>query len=313
MRRPSHNAGFTLIELLLVIAIIGTLVALLLPAIQAARESSRRASCVNNLMQIGLAISNDEATHKSFPPGAVWGRWDPPKEVRFRGSLLIYILPYLEQATLYYAFDFKQLKLDGATFPDTSTPIGSTVIDTYICPSDNFYNGTFGERGIFNYAASNGPTGLYDNPECSCPNPYPISLQTAPIDDLTDYAGPFTRLGIRTKASQITDGLSKTIFVGEVRVGCSEHVQAGWAWTKNGNGYYSTLIPINYDTCDDNASDPCRRPKNWNTAVGFKSAHPGGANFSFGDGSVHFLTESIDMQSYQYLGDKADGVSVSPE
>ena len=313
MRRPPNTAGFTLIELLLVVAIIGTLVALLLPAVQAVREAGRRASCVNNLKQIELAISNYESAHKIFPPGAIWGRWDPPKEMRFRGSLLTYILPYIEQAALYDAFDFNQLNLDGATFPGTGDLIGSTVIDTYICPSDDLYNGTFGGRGVFNYAASNGPTELYDNPVCSCANPYKKSMETAPIDDLAHYAGPFTRLGVRTKASQITDGLSKTIFVGEVRVGCSDHAQAGWARTKNGNGYFSTLIPINYDTCDENAPDPCHRPKNWNTAVGFKSAHPGGANFSFGDGSVHFLSESIDMQSYQYLGDKADGFSISLE
>ena len=135
----------------------------------------------------------------------------------------------------------------------------------------------------------------------------------APIDNLTNYAGPFTRLGVRTKASQVTDGLSKTIFVGEVRVGCSEHVQAGWAWTKDGNGYYSTLIPINYDTCNHNAPDPCNRPCSWNTAVGFKSAHPGGAEFVFGDGSVHFLQQTIDMQAYQYLGAKADGQPVNIE
>jgi prepilin-type N-terminal cleavage/methylation domain-containing protein/prepilin-type processing-associated H-X9-DG protein len=313
MRHPQNKAGFTLVELLLVVAIIGTLVALLLPAIQAARESARRASCVSNLKQIGLAITSYESTHKAFPPGAVWGRWDPPKQVRMQGSLLIHILPYIEQSTLYSAFDFKQLVTDGQNLPGTGAPIGSTVIDSYICPSDDVYNGTFGGRGIFNYAASNGPTELYDNPVCSCANPYDKKLEMAPIDNLTNYAGPFTRLGVRTKASQITDGLSKTIFVGEVRVGCSEHPQAGWAWTKNGNGYYSTLIPINYDTCNENAPDPCNRPCNWNTSVGFKSAHPGGANFLFGDGSVHFLHESIDMQSYQYLGAKADGFSVSPE
>jgi type II secretory pathway pseudopilin PulG len=298
---------------LLVIAIIGTLVALLLPAIQAARESARRASCENNLKQIGLAISNYESSHKVYPPGAVWGRWDPPKEVRFRGSLLIYILPYIEQEALFTAFDFKQLVTDGQILPGSGRPIGSTVIDSYICPSDDHYNGTFGGRGTFNYAASNGPTQLYDNPVCSCANPYDTRLEMAPIDNPENYAGPFTRLGVRTKASQITDGLSKTIFVGEVRVGCSAHPQAGWAWTKNGNGYYSTLIPINYDTCNENAPDPCHRPCSWNTAVGFKSAHPGGAEFVFGDGAVHFLNESIDAQSYQYLGAKADGFPVSPE
>ena len=224
-----------------------------------------------------------------------------------------FILPYIEQATLYNAFDFNQLVTDGQIFPGSGMPIGSTVINSYICPSDALYQGTFGGRGISNYAASNGPTQLYDNPACSCANPYDGRLEMAPIDNPENYAGPFTRVGVRTKASQITDGLSKTIFVGEVRVGCSEHAQAGWAWTKNGNGYCSTLIKINYDTCDENATDPCHRPKSWNTAVGFKFSAPRRAEFVFGDGAVHFLNESIDMQSYQYLGAKADGFPVSPD
>jgi prepilin-type N-terminal cleavage/methylation domain-containing protein len=314
MKRSQNRTGFTLIELLLVIAIIGTLVALLMPAIQAARESARRSSCVNNLKQIGLATSNYESTHKVFPAGAVWGRWDPKPPMRTQGTFLMFILPYVEQATIYNQFDFKQLSTDGQNIPGTSTPIGAAVIDGYICPSDDHYQGKFNELGTFNYGASNGPTAVYDNPAVSCANPYPSGISPmAPIDDPTNYAGPFTRLGIRTKASQITDGLSKTIFVGEVKVGCSDQPQAGWATTKDGNGYFTTLVPINYDTCDLNAPEPCHRPTNWNTAAGFKSAHPGGAEFVFGDGSVHFLHESIDMQSYQYLGAKADGFSVSPE
>jgi prepilin-type processing-associated H-X9-DG protein len=113
------------------------------------------------------------------------------------------------------------------------------------------------------------------------------------------------------KPRQITDGLSKTIFMGEVRVACSEHAQAGWATTNNGNGYCTTLIPINYDTCDANAPDPCHRPCTWNTDVGFKSAHAGGAQCLFGDGSVQFLNDAIDHQTYQFLGAKADGNPVT--
>jgi prepilin-type processing-associated H-X9-DG protein len=225
----------------------------------------------------------------------------------------MHILPYIEQSTVYDEFDFKQLSTDDQISPSTGVLIGAAVINSYICPSDDHFGGSFGGRGTFNYGASNGPTELYGNPTCSCANPYTPALQMAPIDNPANYAGPFTRIGVQTKASAVADGLSKTIFVGEVRVGCSDHPQAGWSRTKNGNGYFSTLIEINFDTCDDNALDPCHRPINWTKAVGFKSAHPGGAQFTFGDGSVHFLTESIDMQSYQYLGAKADGFPVSPE
>src|SRR5262245_17653864 len=111
MKRSQKETGFTLVELLLVIAIIGTLVALVMPAIQSARESARRSSCVNNLKQIGLATSNYELTHKVFPPGAVWGRWDPKGQERLQGTFLMYILPYIEQSAIYNDFDFKQLLL----------------------------------------------------------------------------------------------------------------------------------------------------------------------------------------------------------
>jgi prepilin-type processing-associated H-X9-DG protein len=138
-------------------------------------------------------------------------------------------------------------------------------------------------------------------------------MERAKCDDLQEYAGPFTRIGLACKAKEITDGVSNTIFVGEVRPACSEHARAGWAMTNNGNGYCTTLIPINYDTCDDEATDLCHRPFNWTTEVGFKSAHPGGAQFLFGDGSVHFLGEEIDHQGYQYLGAKGDGNSTPVE
>jgi len=302
----------TLIEVLLVVAIIGTLVALLLPGIQAARESARRTSCMNNLKQLGIAITNYESQQNVFPPGAIWDRWPPEEKRRRHGSILVHLLPYIERQSLYDAFDFSQLDIDRAVFPGTNQRIGSVIVDTYLCPSDD-HSGTFGGLAVHNYAASNGPTEVYDNPNCSCANPYDKLLEMAPIDNEENYAGPFTRLGVRTKSSQITDGLSKTIFVGEVRVPCSEHTQAGWAHTNNGSGYCTTLVKINYDTCNRSAADPCHRPCTWNTEVGFKSAHFGGAQFLFGDGSVHFLNEAIDHQSYQYLGAKADGHSVSIE
>jgi prepilin-type N-terminal cleavage/methylation domain-containing protein/prepilin-type processing-associated H-X9-DG protein len=310
MLRSGRKPGMTLVELLLVIAIIGTLVALLLPAVQAARESARRTSCLNNLKQCGAAIANHESAKKTFPPGAIWDRWiEPASERRRHGSILVHLLPYIEQQALYDSFDFKQKSIDGTYFPGTGERIGSRVIETYVCPSDD-HNGFFGYMAVHNYAASNGPTEVYDNPTCSCPS-FWEKYEMAPIDNATNFAGPFSRLGVTTKPRNITDGLSKTIFMGEVRVPCSVHARAGWAYTNNGSGYCTTLIPINYDTCDDHAVDPCNRPCTWNTDVGFKSAHSGGAHFLFGDGSVQFVQESIDHQIYQYLGAKADGNPVS--
>jgi prepilin-type N-terminal cleavage/methylation domain-containing protein/prepilin-type processing-associated H-X9-DG protein len=294
------RGAFTLVELLVVIAIIGVLVALLLPAIQAAREASRRSQCSNNLKQIGLALLNFEQSHKRLPPGA---RYSP--DGNRRGSIFLFLLPYLEETALSSSIDLKSKNLDKDVAKDAN--IRSQIVATFICPSDN-HEGVYLGSALHNYAASRGPTALYANPDCSCPLPAEwASLISAPLDDPKNFAGPFTRVGSTTKLSQITDGVSKTIYFGEVRPNCSEHSRVGWAFTNNGNGYCTTLIPINYDTCNEEAADACARSCNWTTEVGFKSAHSGGAQFLLGDGSVHFVPESIDHRTYQNLGAKNDG------
>jgi len=300
MKRTAH--AFTLVELLVVIAIIGVLVALLLPAIQAARESGRRSQCSNNLKQIGLAIHQYELNNKRLPAGAIWR--SAPK-VR-KGSILFFLLPFIEESGLYNTVDVRSSDLDAAV---NTAQIGGQRVATFVCPSDEL-NGMYNQYAVHSYAASRGPTAVYDNPGCPCAHPY-SSFALAPIDDLINFAGPFTRMGTPIRLSRITDGLSQTIFFGEVRPGCSESVREGWAYTNNGNGYCTTIIPINYDSCNDQAPDNCARPCNWNTEVGFKSAHPGGAHFLFGDGSVHLVQQTIDHQTYQYLGAKSDGNVIS--
>ncbi len=300
IRSKTTRPGFTLVELLVVIAVIGILVGLLLPAVQAAREAARRMSCSNNLKQIGLAIHNFESANSRLPPGAVW---HPTKAKR--GSIFVYLLPHLEQSNLYQNFDLTTQNTDAAVYPGTSKPLGETLISTIVCPSDNHPTHYFG-LAAHNYAASRGPTEVYENSSCYCNHAWK-SLAQAPLDLPNLFAGPFTRVGTRTRLADVSDGLSSTIFFGEVRPGCSEHARNGWATSNNGNGYCTTLIPINYDTCNDNATDPCRRSCNWNTEVGFKSAHVGGSQFLLGDGSVHFVSENIDHLTYQALGGKQDG------
>jgi len=298
-----RRRGFTLVELLVVIAIIGILIALLLPAIQAAREAARRSQCTNHLRQIGLAVIGFEDTNKRYPPGAYWYGNDP----RNRGSILIYILPYLELTDLYNAFDYTK-QIDSQTYKGSSILIDTTRIPVYICPSDTKVV-TSDNRSAVNYAASSGPTKHIDNSNCSCSewsnwNQYGL----APYSQAKNFAGVFHRRGDPTKQREITDGLSNTIFFGEVRPGCGQHVARSWGNSNNGQGLTSTLIPINYDTCSSDAATPgCKRWCNWSTELGFKSAHSGGANFLMGDDSVHFFTEDIDHWNFQYLGAKADG------
>ena len=329
--RRLGSLGFTLVELLVVIAIIGVLVALLLPAVQAAREAARRAQCTNNMKQLGLAVLMYEESHKTLPAGS-YGWYSNMSQghtytPRHQGNILMRLLPYLEQQAVYdalaQAYDDPSVKesADGfkrdlvwPLFADGSD-IGAIEIAAFVCPSDDHPDNPDG-RKMHNYSASAGPSPVQNNSACSCPlfknynkdwaRPFLSTETILP-------AGPFNRHSVAYELRQIEDGLTNTIFFGEVRPGCSAHAASGWTYYNNGQGLNSTIIPINTDTCSqDKSQDACLRSCNWSTELGFKSAHPGGAIFAMGDASVHFLTESIDMLSYQYLGARADG-QVIPE
>ena len=304
MDRATPRGGFTLVELLVVIAIIAILIALLLPAIQSTREAARRSQCSNHIRQIGLACINFENTNGRYPPGAYWYGASPKN----RGSILIYLLPYLEQKSLFDAFDFENT-IDAQTYPNTSIYIDSNSVPVYQCPSDIQPVSTNG-RVSANYAACSGPTAHIDNTNCSCQNNW-NNYALVGYEKSPNFAGVFHRRGAATTVKQILDGLSNTIFFGEVRPACSRHHAQGWGSSNNGQGLTSTLIPINFNSCDDANSDGCKRPCNWNTELGFKSLHLRGANFVFGDNSVHFLSDEIDHWTYQYLGAKADRKNVT--
>ncbi len=302
------KSAFTLVELLVVITIIGILISLLLPAVQAAREAARRSQCANNLKQIGLAVLNYENANGTLPAGAYVASPDWVDWSLARGSILIRLLPYIEQQAVFDQYNFAA-PTDSQTLKGSTTLIATTVMPAYVCPSDNYPAIiTDSNRAKHNYAASSGPTAHGDNASCSCSmystwNDYALKA----CYDSGSNAGVFGRNSVNNPLASIRDGLSNTIFFGEVRPECSCHQRGGWAASNNGQGLTSTLVPINYNSCDDSSSDGCHKSYNYNSELGFKSSHPGGAMFAFGDGSVHFLSEGIDYQNYQYLGAKADG------
>src|SRR5262245_50368320 len=141
--------GFTLVELLVVIAIIGILVALLLPAVQAAREAARRATCTNNLKQLGLAIQMYQDRKKELPPGARWfdyrsdcvtnctaANWGPNCCYKNHGTIHMFLLPYLEEQSLYDRFNFKDPNGTDEQLLPNGDPIGSVSVASFVCPSD---------------------------------------------------------------------------------------------------------------------------------------------------------------------------------
>ncbi len=312
--------GFTLVELLVVIAIIGVLVALLLPAIQAAREAARRSSCTNNLRQLGLALHSYHDTYGRLPmtihTNFSWGSTHP----NHKGSWLVRLLPFVEQAAIW-----DQLNFDGNVEHDSRIGdqfVHEIVIPAFICPSDDHdkvWEGGFSlnastnpqRRALANYSAS---MGSQANSPCGTHNNY---FGTGPViraDTLNgnEISGVIGHMAWSATFAQVTDGLSNTIALGEVRPLCEGHVRDGWMST---NALYTgTGIAINYNTCEGTpgyGATACNRHVGaWGASQGFKSLHAGGANFTLCDGSIRFISEMIDMVTYQALGDRRSGHSI---
>lgn len=213
---------------------------------------------------------------------------------------------------MYNQWNFRECNADNSVFPSSTTNLRTQVIPAFLCPSDTNGPKTSGGLGAHNYSACFGAGntgGATGNPNCQCSNA-PFQSWLRPNTTPNNVPGMFSRAWRVTSIRDNTDGTSNTIYFGEVRPGCSGHANAGWGTSNNGNGLISTLIPINYNSCNTatpaNTAAACEYRCNWVTELGYKSLHVGGAHMLMGDGAVKFLSENIDMNLYANLGSKAD-------
>lgn len=306
--------GFTLIELLVVIAIIAVLIALLLPAVQQAREAARRTQCKNNLKQYGLALQNYHDAALMFPIGGTGWCCGVPPNLGFQPRLL----PYFDQAPLYNQLNQSASDATAQVLAD-GVSVLQHKISMALCPSDGWSSNPYNGAAQTNYDGSLGSQGNVSvNSNC---NPYQqFALQLENNGDGLDpkqLSGMGSRDGPSISIKSVTDGTSNTIHMGEILPTCNDHSSGGF-WANNGSGNYhsSTIVPINdFTTCTWASGSQIRFPactnwNNWNISWGFRSNHAGGAHFLFVDGSVHFLNQNIDVNTYQRLGGRADGLNV---
>jgi len=318
----SGRRAFTLVELLVVIAIIGILVALLLPAVQAAREAARRSQCSNNLKQFGLAIHNHADTKKGLiPPG---GDGTPGYEwAPYSTSWHVAVLPFIEQAALYNQLPWLPKNPNTPIYASNvgGQPLYAIRLPYLRCPTDatpdSYAEYQASYSGSLGAGCAIGPCGFNPNQQfCTAPYTPGATPDHGNTTQSLTLSGVFSRLGPKVFFSHVSDGLSNTIFVGEILPDCNDHCvgNGGWPYFNNcSNAHASTIVPINtFATCPPNNNTSCaNQTSNWNLSWGFRSRHPGGAQFLLGDGSARLIQQNIDHALYQRLGGKADGMAVS--
>ena len=309
--------AFTLVELLVVIAIIGMLVAILLPAVQSARESGRRVNCTNNQRQLGIAIHGYESAFGTFPSGAISKEYDAkPSNPHnyFRWSALAHMLPYLENGNTYDQLKLNVPLYDGFGISTVNRTAVSTHISEFLCPSDSGSSGTFA-LGPTNYAASSG-TGLnggspYDADGMFFTN---SAIPTAAIKDGKSNTIAFSEsiLGQNPPPITFRENADPRLVYGYARgipltdTACGRTAMwnftqpRGFSWA---NGEYRSALFNSYLTPNSaefdcitaliaGPIDTVHAGYGWKTA---RSWHPAGVNATFADGSSRFITNDVDV------------------
>jgi len=304
-RRPARlggkgigsGRGFTLVELLVVIAIIGVLVALLLPAVQAAREAARRAQCTNNLKQLGLALHNYHDVNRAFPPGNI-AHWTGSVVNGWGWTWHAKLLPFIEQNSLYDEIgSHMNTDTGGSTDAWVVLACEETVIPAFQCPSHPNGNLSYSGQGNDQISNYNGVCGTN-------------TFNSDHTDEMSDVGfrgdGIFflnSSIGFR----DIIDGSSNTFIVGEVQVKLADNMPGGdrhYIFSPSGDGNPPTdvseyLIGMERGEFGD--------PINSGGEEAAGSYHPGGCLFLFADGSTSFISENINEIVYQALSTRAKG------
>jgi prepilin-type N-terminal cleavage/methylation domain-containing protein/prepilin-type processing-associated H-X9-DG protein len=296
--------AFTLIELLVVIAIIAVLIALLVPAVQKVREAAARAQCENNMKQIVLAAHSYHDQKKAFPPNTQdQGGWNWAFQQNKKSySWLTHLLPYLERDDL-----FRSLDIQNKTFLQNQSNI-QVGVSVFFCPSDDArtlnpdpkranlgsVSGTpFTSAATSNYKGYSG--------DCWCWGSFANKCNTTKCDGLQFGNGMFFRIDAAnatpTRMGQVTDGTSTTFFLGEDIPLIDAH--CSWPYA---NGTIGTgAIPPNIMTKPTAPFAPYDPYNDWPELYSFRSRHPQGLNIGFGDGSVRFIGDKIDLTLYRAL------------
>lgn len=315
-KSKQKRAGFTLVELLVVIAIIGILIALLLPAVQAAREAARRSECTNKLKQLALGVHNYHDTFKEFPNCTYDGKYNTSSK---GWSWIAKILPYIEQGNL-----FEDLRITSGNQGSNARRMNETLksgklarqtpLESLRCPSDitgelapsvaNGFNNSAptSYKGVDGCNWQWGGFSVYFNYPNSGGSRHGLDVGNGIFDRLGQYNfnASHSSEDEHNGLESVTDGTAFTFMIGESSNSISQHT-GFWGHFNHTTG--SCAMPLNYKQSN---GKPWGRG-DWGRNYSFHSYHPAGANFAMADGSVHFIPNSISLRLYRLLASKQDG------